>query len=132
MTAVPKTTPMPALLLSLEDWFKKHLIKEGQIIQGKKIFESSGSSVTLVVLKDPIPAIGRHMHVNSDEIIMVCKGTGEMNINDKWVTVKAGDLHVCPRGAVHATRATAGEEMWMIGIYTPALPPGGDRVMVEG
>ena len=72
------------------------------------------------------------VNVNSDEIIMVCKGTGEMNINDKWVTVKAGDLHVCPRGAVHATRATAGEEMWMIGIYTPALPAGGDRVMVEG
>lgn len=132
MSALIKTTPGPALLINLGDWFKNHPIKEGQTFQGEKIYESPDSSLTLVVLKDPIPAIGRHMHANSDEIIMVYKGTGEMNINGKWIPVKAGDLHVCPKGAVHATRAAAGGEMWMIGMYTPPLPPGGDRIMVEG
>jgi mannose-6-phosphate isomerase-like protein (cupin superfamily) len=131
VSPITKTLLGPALLINLGDWFKSHPMKEGQTIQGEKIFESPGSSLTFVVLKDPIPAIGRHMHANSDEIIMVYKGTGEMNINGRWIPVKAGDLHVCPRGEVHATRAAAGDEMWMIGIYTPPLPSGGDRIMVE-
>ena len=130
MAPATKTTVGAAWVINLEEWFKTHPIKEGQTIQGEKLFESSGSSLTLVVLKDPIPEIGRHMHVNSDEIIMVYKGTGEINIDGKWIPVKAGDLHVCPKGEVHATRAAAGEEMWMIGIYTPSLPSGGDRIMV--
>jgi len=126
------STPDEGILINLEEWFKTHPIKEGQTVRGEKIFESPRSSLTLAILKDPVPAIGRHMHGTTDEIIFVYKGTGEMYINDKWIPAKAGDLHVCPRGVAHATRATKGGEMWLIGIYTPPQPKAGhDRIMLD-
>ncbi len=126
------STPNQALLIPLEEWFKAHPLKEGQTVQGEKIFESPRNALSLVILKDPVPAIGKHIHTTTDEIIFVYKGNGEMFLNGRWVPVKAGDLHVCPRGVAHATRAARGQEMWMIGIFTPPQPKTGhDRIMVE-
>ena len=124
--------PDQAILIHPEEWFKAHPLKEGQTLQGEKIFQSPRSSMSLAILKDSVPVVGRHMHSTTDEIVFVVKGTGEMYINGKWVPVKAGDVHVCPRGVVHATRSSAGGELWMIGMYTPPQPKDGhDRIMVD-
>ena len=122
--------PMQGILINLEEWFKAHPIKEGQTLQGEKIFQSPGSIISFAIIKDPVPAIGKHKHVTTDEIIFVYKGTGELYLNGKWVPLKTGDFHVCPRGTAHATRASAGGELWVIGMYTPPQPKEGDRVMV--
>ena len=126
------STPDRALLLHLEEWFGAHPLNAGQTIQGEKVFQSPRHTMTLVILKDPVPAIGKHLHTSTDEIIVVLKGKGEMLINGEWRPVNAGDLHVCPRGIPHATRTVGDGEMWMIAIVTPPQPAGGhDRVMVE-
>jgi quercetin dioxygenase-like cupin family protein len=46
-------------------------------------------------------------------------------INGVWWPVKAGDVHVCPRGIVHATRAPE-ENLQYLSTFTPHLPPGTD------
>ena len=88
--------------------------------------------LNLTTNKDQKPLIGRHIHLTVDEIIFVYKGEGEMYINGKWVPVKGGDLHVCPRGVAHCTRALPGKELQYISIFAPPQPKGAhDRVMID-
>ena len=69
--------------------------------------------------------IGAHFHTVADEIVVVVGGRGEILVNGVWMPVQAGDVHVCPRGIVHDTRAL-GENLRYLSIFTPRLPPGTD------
>ena len=119
--------PGEAVLIGLGEWFAAHPLKEGKV-RNERVYESSRDTINMLVLKDV--TIGRHLHTSVDEIVYVYKGSGELNLNGKWVPVKAGDLHVCPRGVAHATRAGA-EELWVISIFSPPMPAAGDRVTIE-
>ena len=70
-------------------------------------------------------AIGNHFHTVSDEIVVVVGGRGEILVNGAWLPVAAGDVHVCPRGIIHDTRALD-EDLQYLSIFTPHLPPGTD------
>lgn len=98
-------------------------------MRSDRIYESSRDTINLLIVKDT--TIARHLHTTVDEIVYVYKGSGEMNINGKWVPIKAGNLHVCPRGVAHSTRAKANEELWVISIFSPPMPAAGDRVTIE-
>ena len=92
---------------------------------------SPRAELLILTTKSP-KGLGRHIHLTVDEIVFVYKGEGEMYINGNWVPVKAGDLHVCPRGVAHATRALPGKELMTFNILTPAQPKSGhDRVMID-
>jgi len=69
--------------------------------------------------------IGTHFHTVCDEIVVVTGGRGELLINGEWKPVQAGDVHVCPRGIVHDTRALE-EDLQFLSIFTPHLPGGTD------
>jgi mannose-6-phosphate isomerase-like protein (cupin superfamily) len=73
---------------------------------------------------------GNHYHSTADEIVLVVGGNGEMLINGKWTPVKAGDIHVNPRGNVHDTRSP-NEDLRYISIFTPQQPPGSDVNTVQ-
>ena len=124
-------TPGENVLISLDEWFSTHPIKEGATSRSDNVFSSPRSAVFVGSNKD-LKGIGRHMHVTVDEIVFVYKGEGEMYINGKWIPVKAGDLHVCPRGVVHATRAVPGKQLLSFNIFTPPQPKGAhDRMMLD-
>ncbi len=124
-------TPGEGVLINLDEWFAKNPIKEGEVGRSDNVFSSPRSAVFIGSNKDP-KGIGRHIHVTVDEIVFVYKGEGEMYLNGKWVPVKAGDLHFCPRGVAHATRALPGKELLSFNIFTPPQPKGAhDRVMID-
>jgi quercetin dioxygenase-like cupin family protein len=124
------STPEEAVIVNLDEWFSTHPIKEGSF-RTDKIFESPRNAMMLTTTKDT-KGIGRHIHTQSDEIIYVSKGAGEMFQNGKWISLKIGDLHICPRGVAHGLRASGGGEISIISIYTPPQPKGGnDRVMID-
>ena len=124
-------TPGEDVLINLDQWFSTHPIKEGELGRSDNVFSSPRSAMFIGSLKDP-KGIGRHMHVTVDEIVFIYKGEGEMYINGKWVPVKGGDLHVCPRGVAHATRALPGKELLSFNIFTPPQPKDThDRVMID-
>ena len=75
--------------------------------------------------------IGNHFHSVCDEIVAVVGGNGEILVNGVWHPVQAGDVHVCPRGIVHDTRALS-ENLQYLSVFTPHLPPGGDLNFVGG
>ncbi len=123
-------TPPESVLVSLPDWYAAHPIKEGTKGRSDNIFSSPRSAVNINSSTDT-KGLGRHIHTNVDEIIYVYKGEGEIYINGKWTPVKAGDIHICPRGVAHATRAVAGKEYLSFNIFTPPQPKGTDRVMID-
>jgi mannose-6-phosphate isomerase-like protein (cupin superfamily) len=125
------STPGEDVLISLDQWFSTHPIKEGQLSRSDNVFSSPRSALFIGSNKDT-KGIGRHMHVTVDELVFIYKGEGEMYINGKWVPVKAGDLHVCPRGVAHATRALPGKELLSFNMFSPPQPKGAhDRVMID-
>jgi mannose-6-phosphate isomerase-like protein (cupin superfamily) len=124
-------TPGEGVLIHLSEWFAANPIKEGEVSRSDNVFSSPRSAVFIGSSKDP-KGIGRHIHVTVDEIVFIYKGEGEMYINGKWVPVKAGDLHACPRGVAHATRALPGKELLSFNIFTPPQPKGAhDRMMID-
>jgi len=125
------STPGEDVLINLDEWFSTHPVKEGQLGRSDNVFSSPRSALFIGTNKDP-KGIGRHMHVTVDELVFIYKGEGEMYINGKWVPVKAGDLHVCPRGVAHATRALPGKELLSFNMFSPPQPKGAhDRVMID-
>ena len=126
------STPDQDVLIPLDDWFPQHLVAQGQASRGDKVFESPRCTVTLLTNKDPLPVISRHIHLTTDEVLFVYQGEGEMYINGQWVPVKAGTLHVCPRGVAHAIRALPGKEILSFNVFTPPQPKGAhDRAMID-
>ncbi len=121
-------TPGEDVLIHLGEWFAKNPIKEGELNRSDNVFLSPRSAVNIASTKDPkgIGGLGTHMHVSVDEIVFVYKGEGEMYINGIGVPVKAGDLHFCPRGVSHGTRALPGKELSFFNIFTPPQPKGAE------
>jgi quercetin dioxygenase-like cupin family protein len=121
--------PAEAININLDDWYAKHPIgdKKGLIVD--TVYSSPRTMVTIRTgVKGWVS--GAHYHATSDEIVVVVGGKGEILLNGKWVPVKAGDIHVCPRGIVHDTRALD-ENFRFLSIYSPQLPPGGDANFID-
>ena len=75
--------------------------------------------------------VAPHFHSTTDEVVIVLGGSGEIMINGEWLPVKAGDVHVNPRGNIHATRVGKANDLKFISIFTPLIPPGGDTNFLE-
>ena len=124
-------TPGEDVLIHLDEWYTNHPVKEGELGRSDNVFSSPRSALFIGSSKDP-KGIGRHLHVTVDEVVFIYKGEGEMYINGSWVPVKAGDLHVCPRGVFHASRALPGKQLWTFNAFAPPQPKGAhDRVMID-
>jgi len=117
----------PALPFTDESHAERLLPDKG--IDSEVVFDSPRSQLMIrTAVKGT--RIGTHFHTVADEIVIVTGGIGELLINGVWIPVKRGDIHVCPRGIVHDTRAFT-ENLQYLSIFTPHLPPGGDINWVE-
>jgi len=116
------------LLIHVDEFYAAHPIQGADVSCGENVFESPRVQVSVVTNQGPL--IGLHYHATSDEIVYVHKGEGEMYVGGKWVPVKAGDIHVNPRGVVHATRITGSKPMEVIGFFSAAPENGNDKVFL--
>ena len=122
--------PTEAVLANYDEWYAAEAKPGEPKIVGKTIFSSPRG---VVILRDAGKGtvIKSHFHAVTDEIVICLGGSAEMLINGEWKAVKAGDVHVNPRGNVHATRVGADEDLQFVSIFTPALPAGGDANFLE-
>ncbi len=120
--------PDQAVLINLDEWYKAHPSPGKPGIVGETVFASPRSMV-MIRTAGKGTAAGSHYHAATDEMVLVIGGSGELLLNGKWTPVKAGDIHVNPRGNVHDARAL-NEDLRFISVFTPALPPGGDVNMI--
>lgn len=124
-TGLLDSTPDEAVLASYDDWYAANAKPNDPKIIGKTIF-SSPRSVVMLREAGKGTVAGSHFHATADEIVVVLGGSGEIFVNGVWTPVKAGDVHVNPRGVIHATRVTGDQDLKFISVFTPSLPAGGD------
>lgn len=116
-------------VISLPEFYASHPLKAGEPTRGDVVFESPRSQIVVVTNHGPL--IGLHYHQSAEEIVFVYKGKGEMYIDGKWVPVKAGDLHINPRGVIHATRVVGNEDLYVYSVFTPPQAGGNDKVFIQ-
>jgi quercetin dioxygenase-like cupin family protein len=117
------------IITQVDEILKENPLKAGDKIQAIKIAEDD--TVTFVVARYIEGAeLKPHSHKTHDESVYVIKGTGQMLVNDKWVSVKAGSIHFNPMGKVHSTKNTGNEPLVIISIFTPGMKEP-DRHFVE-
>lgn len=115
--------PDVSLLIDIDDYYAKRQLPESGVDSDLAFDCPRSQAMVRTAVKGTL--IAPHFHSVSDEIVVITGGNGELFINGEWKPVKKGDLHVCPRGIVHATRALE-ENLHFISIFTPHLPQGGD------
>jgi mannose-6-phosphate isomerase-like protein (cupin superfamily) len=120
--------PDQAILINLDEWYKTHPSPGKPGIVGETVFTSPRSMV-MIRTAGKGTAVGSHFHSTTDEFVLIVGGSGELLINGNWTPVKAGDIHVNPRGNVHDARSP-NEDLRFVSVFTPSLPPGGDLNMV--
>jgi quercetin dioxygenase-like cupin family protein len=115
--------PALSVLLDLAEHYRARRLPETGV-DSEQIFESPRVQV-MVRTAVKGTSVGKHFHSVTDEIVIVVGGSGEIYVNGEWRPVKRGDVHVCPRGIVHDTRALH-ENLSFVSIFAPHLPPGTD------
>lgn len=64
--------------------------------------------------------VGRHYHVETEELYYILDGTGEMQIDDETREVATGDCILIPRGCTHSLRNTGADAMRLLLVCGPA------------
>ena len=115
--------------VNFSEWFVAHPLPAGQT--GPRmdvVFQTPRIVVVGMTIRGNFPL---HYHTSSDEILVPIKGKCKEYVDGKWQLVQPGDIHYNPRGVVHGLQCEPGMEFQSFDIFTPALPPGGDRVFVD-
>jgi mannose-6-phosphate isomerase-like protein (cupin superfamily) len=64
----------------------------------KKVGELNGQQILLAKLKG---AFVFHKHDDEDELFMVIKGSLDIELRDKTITLKEGEFYIVPKGVEH-------------------------------
>ena len=115
--------PAEAILLNLRDYYTQRPLPE-KGVDSQVVFDCPRTQL-MVRTAVKGTTVGTHFHTVCDEYVIVVGGRGEIMVNGEWKPVKMGDVHVCPRGIIHDTRALE-ENLQYLSIFTPHLPDGTD------
>ena len=118
-----ESTPAESLLLNLDAYYAQRTLPATGVDSEVKFDCPRTQMMVRTAVKGT--TVGTHFHTVCDEYVIVVGGRGEILVNGQWLPVKAGDVHVCPRGIIHDTRALA-EDLRYLSIFTPHTPPGTD------
>jgi mannose-6-phosphate isomerase-like protein (cupin superfamily) len=65
-------------------------------------------------------SVGRHHHLETEEVYYILRGTGEMTVGDETRAVETGDAIFIPRGYTHTLENTGQEQMLILLVCGPA------------
>jgi mannose-6-phosphate isomerase-like protein (cupin superfamily) len=89
--------------------------------QPRTVAELNGHDVMVAKLKGPFIW---HKHDETDDFFLVLRGTLDIELRDRTVTLEPGELFVVPKGVEH--RPVAREEVHLLLIETIGTPNTGD------
>jgi mannose-6-phosphate isomerase-like protein (cupin superfamily) len=91
--------------------------KDGSTI--RELHHTSTQSLAEAAL-EPGQATQRHYHERSEEIYLVTKGSGELEVDGETRRVRPGDAIVIPPGARHTLENDGTSELTILCICSPA------------
>ena len=68
----------------------------------------------------PGSAVGRHHHVETEEVYYIIQGSGQMTVGSETRPVETGDAIFIPRGSTHTLENTGHEPMTILLVCGPA------------
>jgi mannose-6-phosphate isomerase-like protein (cupin superfamily) len=68
----------------------------------------------------PGAAVGRHHHIETEEIYYILSGNGQMTVGDNVENVRAGDAVYIPKGHLHTLQNTGAAPMTILLVCGPA------------
>ena len=117
------------VVLNLSNWYHTHSMPATPGITGETIFKSSRAAV--IVRQAPLGTkAAPHYHNIADEMVYVVAGSAEMLIHGDWIKLSPGDVHMNPRGAVHALNVTDPKGFKFVSVFTPPQPSAGDATFI--
>lgn len=87
-----------------------NLIRDNEIYKVYDLSELSNLTLSLTEL-NPQKSTTGHSHDNADEVYVFINGSGSMEIGEKTLEVKGGDVALVPRGNFHKVH-NKGEEIF--------------------
>lgn len=85
------------------------------LIAGDQEMNGKGRLFARITLR-PGCSIGYHVHDKDAELFYIMKGTAEYQDGDKWRTVTAGDVTLCPTGTGHGIANRTDEVVELIAV----------------
>jgi mannose-6-phosphate isomerase-like protein (cupin superfamily) len=90
----------------------------------RPLIDRTTSDIELCSLAEEVlpvgSAVGRHHHLETEEIYYILAGTGQMTVGDESRAVEAGDAIFIPRGHTHTLENTGAEPMRLLLVCGPA------------
>ncbi len=96
-------------------------------IKVQRLYSDSHATNFVIWVKSEVRP---HIHEHHSETLYVLEGEAEMQIGEKLVTIKPGDLFTVPEGTVHAVKVTSSEPLKVISTQSPEFL-GKDRKFIE-
>src|SRR5687768_3798255 len=94
--------------------------------QPRTVAEFNGHDVMLVKAQGEFVW---HKHDETDDFFLVLRGELEIQLRDRSVTLRAGDLFIVPKGIEH--RPVAREEVHLLLVEPSGTPNTGDRATAQ-
>ena len=109
------------VVINLSKWYHAHPMATTPGATGELVFKSPRSAVFVrqAAAGTNLPP---HYHSNVDEMVYVVEGSADLLTNGEWVKLQPGDVHVNPRGAVHALKVSQPKGVKFISVFTPPQP----------
>jgi mannose-6-phosphate isomerase-like protein (cupin superfamily) len=92
-----------------------------EVFQPRTLAVYNGHDIMVAKLKGPYIW---HKHDDTDDFFLVLKGTLEIELRDRMVTLKPGEMFIVPKGVEH--RPVANEEVHILLIEPTGTPNSGD------
>ncbi len=90
----------------------------------RPLMDRTTSEIELCSLAEEVlpagAAVGRHHHLQTEEVYYLLEGRGRMTVNDETREVSAGDAVFIPRGATHTLENTGNAPLRLLLICGPA------------
>jgi mannose-6-phosphate isomerase-like protein (cupin superfamily) len=117
--SVPRIESTPIVLAEKLAGFTEHW-------QPRTVAEFNGHDIMVVKAQGEFVW---HKHDDTDDLFLVLRGELTIELRDRSVTLRAGDLFVVPKGVEH--RPVAREEVHLLLIEPSGTPNTGDRATAQ-
>ncbi|MDI3285104.1 cupin domain-containing protein [Polyangium sp. 15x6] len=91
------------------------------------LFENADHTINVIQTRGTVPL---HYHAEHDEFVVILEGSGTFTVEGQTRMVKAGDVQVIPRGAVHSYVHEGPGVTVVVSTFSPKFDPK-DRIMVD-
>ncbi|MDI1435526.1 cupin domain-containing protein [Polyangium sorediatum] len=91
------------------------------------LFENADHTVNVIQTRGTVPL---HYHADHDELVVILEGSGTFSVEGQSRVVKAGDVQVIPRGAVHSYVHEGPGVTVVVSTFSSKFDPK-DRIMVD-